>query len=100
MNNFPNLTDLQFCDDQYEVDEEPAPSLSRPLRGKLVLKRLWNEELGMVGPLKEPRPEIDELVLSLVPIPLVCDCLFGTQGGMSSSPRLRTYVIMGLLTFD
>lgn len=64
VNCFPNLVDLQISDIVYMAGGGPMPSISRPLRGRLVVDRFGGiGDISTLNPLSELRPELDELIV-------------------------------------
>jgi len=60
---FPNITSLELGSIVLEPDEEPAPVLSRPLRGKVHVWGAHASRLEFLGRFVKLELEYDELVL-------------------------------------
>lgn len=81
INYFPGLMDLNLFALTYDVDGSLTPPLSRPLRGKLHIGEARTEDRALFNKLSNPPPELDELSLCAVHMPLFYDCILGAHGG-------------------
>lgn len=66
-NCFHNLTDLQLYALIHTEDQEPVPTLSRPLRGRLTVQTFRSQDLPILDRLSDLSPELDELVIGGTP---------------------------------
>ena len=67
---FPNIATLQLDSFLVEPDEEPVPSLSRPLRGKLYVYEVLPDRLEFFNHFAELDLEYEELVIDSRCIPM------------------------------
>ena len=81
VNYLPLLVDLELRYLRHEANGEPAPQLSRPLRGRLCIAYCETEDRALFGTLSNPPPELDELVLFQVHLLTFYDCIVGARGG-------------------
>ena len=81
INYFPLLADLDLWSVDYAAVSEPAPRLSRPLRGRLGIAYCGSEDRALFNKLSNPPPELDELVLYWVDMPTFYDAILGVHGG-------------------
>ena len=61
---FPNITTLELDPPVLEPDERPVPSLSRPLRGKLLVHEVQTRHLEFFNQFAELGLEYEELVIN------------------------------------
>lgn len=87
INYFPLLAHLNLQTLTHEVNGEPVPQLSRPLRGTLNIVCCKTRDLALFDNLSNPPPELDELVLYHVHMPIFYNCFIGARGG--STRRLK-----------
>lgn len=81
INCFPLLTYLALRRLIYEADDEPAPHLSRSLRGTLSITGCKAQDRALFNRLSNPAPELDQLVLRQVHPLAFYDCIVGAHGG-------------------
>lgn len=91
INYFPGLTDLELQSLTYEAYGLPAPPLSRPLRGKLLIRECTTQCWALFNKLSNPPPELDELCLSSVQMSFFYDCILGAHGGSVKRLMLRDH---------
>ncbi|KAF9645698.1 hypothetical protein BDM02DRAFT_3119791 [Thelephora ganbajun] len=65
INHFPNLVHLNLDGLFHEVDHQPIPPLSRPLRKLSVTEPNTYDDLGILGQLSELRPQCEEVVIMM-----------------------------------
>ena len=74
LNYFSSLVNLELRALVHEVDGEPVPPLSRPLRGGLSVQQFRDCDVSLLDRLSDPPPECDELVICGFPlIPVAYD---------------------------
>ena len=81
INYFPLLMRLGLQSATHEVNGEPVPQLSRPLRGTLAITCCRTQDRALFDKLSNPPPELDELVLNQVHMPTFYNCIIGAHGG-------------------
>jgi len=81
INYFPLLVNLDLQALTRKTDRVPVSQLSRPLRGRLVIADCGTNNRAPFDKLSNPSPELDELILRQVHMPIFYDCLVGVNGG-------------------
>jgi len=89
VNYFPRLANLNLQALLFAVGGEPAPPLSRPLRGRLAIAECKADYRALFDKLSDPPPELDELVFRRVDMPTFYDAILGAHGG--SVKRLEMF---------
>jgi len=88
INYFPLLANLDLQSLTYTVVDGPVPRLSRPLRGRLVIADCKSAHRALFNKLSNPPPELDELALRRVDLPIFYDAVLGTHGGSTKSLKM------------
>lgn len=81
INYFPLLVYLSLQSLTYEANGEHIPQLSRPLRGILAITDCRTQDQALFNRLSNPPPELEELTLSGVHMPIFYDCIVRAHGG-------------------
>lgn len=68
INHFPNLIHLKLLSLFHDVDNEPIPPLSRPLRKLTVDEPDIYDEPGILDQLLELKPQCEEVTISVFPL--------------------------------
>ena len=92
INYFPLLLNLDLQALAYEEDRVPVPQLSRPLRGRLVITDCGAHDQALFDKLSNPSPELDELILRQVHMPIFYDCFVGVHGWSVKHLEMRSGV--------